>query len=169
MKTMAVLLGCAAILGGCASAPPRQADVDYVAGHTNFPPDLGRYAPRVESASSEVSVPIELEQVCAGLDPRFPFDSSRLSSGSRSLLLLSSCMKTGALAGKTLRLVGRTDARGSVAYNDRLGLERAEAVKLFLMKTGIPAERLLTESRGKRDDKELSSAFDRRVDFEIAR
>jgi len=65
--------------------------------------------------------------------------------------------------------VGHADVRGSDSYNDRLGLRRAEAVKLFLMKTGIPSDRLVTETRGKRDAKASPSDSDRRVDFEIAR
>jgi outer membrane protein OmpA-like peptidoglycan-associated protein len=169
MKTMAVLFGFAALLAGCASAPPRQVDTDYVAGRTDFPPDLGRYAPRVESEITMVYVPVEVERACAGLDPEFPFDSSRVAMGKRSLLVLSSCMKSGPLAGRVVRLVGRADVRGSDPYNDRLGLQRAEAIKLFLMKTGIPSERLLTETRGKRDAKSPPSDSDRRVDFEIAR
>jgi outer membrane protein OmpA-like peptidoglycan-associated protein len=169
MRTMAVLFGCVAFLNGCASAPPRQVETDYVVGRTDFPPDLGRYAPRVESQIAMVYVPVEVERACAGLDPLFPFDSSRVAVGKRSLLVLSSCMKSGALAGRVLRLVGRADASGSDEYNDRLGLQRAEAVKLFLVKTGIPSERLLTETRGKRDAKSPPADSDRRVDFEIAR
>jgi outer membrane protein OmpA-like peptidoglycan-associated protein len=172
MKTMMLVLlscTCAPFFTACASSPPRQADTDYVAGRTDFPPDLGRYAPRVESETDMVYVPVEVERACAGVDPKFPFDSSHVSTDNRSLLILSSCMKSGALAAKTLRLVGHADVRGSDAYNDRLAMQRAEAVKLFLMKTGIPSERLLTETRGRRDAKVPPSDGDRRVDFEIAR
>jgi outer membrane protein OmpA-like peptidoglycan-associated protein len=169
MKTMAWLFGCAALVAGCASAPPRQVEADYVVGRTDFPPDLGRYAPRVESELAMLYVPIEVERACEGVDPKFPFDSSHVAVGKRSLLALSGCMKNGPLAGKVLRLVGRADVRGSDEYNDRLGLQRAEAVRLFLMKTGIPSERLVAETRGKRDAKAPPSDSDRRVDFEIVR
>jgi outer membrane protein OmpA-like peptidoglycan-associated protein len=169
MKLMAVLFGCAALAAGCSSAPPRQVEADYVAGQTDFPPDIGRYPPRVESELAMLYVPIEVERACEGMDPKFPFDSSRVTAGQRSLLALSSCMKSGPLAGKVVRLVGRADARGSDEYNDRLGLQRAEAVKLFLMKTGIPSDRLVADTRGKRDAKSAPADSDRRVDFEIVR
>jgi outer membrane protein OmpA-like peptidoglycan-associated protein len=169
MKTTVVLLGCITLLTACSAAPPRQAECEYVPGHTDFPPDIGRYASRVESETDMVYVPLEVERACAGLDPKFPFDSSRVAVGTRSLVTLSGCMKSGALSNRTMRLIGHADVRGSDEYNDRLGLRRAEAVKLFLMKTGIPSGRLLTETRGKRDAKVTPSGSDRRVDFEIAR
>jgi outer membrane protein OmpA-like peptidoglycan-associated protein len=170
-KTKAALwsCACAAFLTACASAPPRQAETDYVVGRTDFPPDLGHYAPRAESQTDMVYVPIEIERTCAGVDPKFPFDSSKVGTDNQSLLILSSCMKSGALANQTLRLVGHADVRGSDPYNERLGKQRAEAVKLALMKTGIPSERLVTETRGKRDAKTPPRSVDRRVDFEVAR
>ena len=169
MTAKLILCGCVAFLTACASAPPKQVETDYVVvGQTDFPPDIGRYASRVESETTMIYVPLEVERACAGVDPEFRFDSSRVGLDRGSLLVLSTCMKSGALAGKKLVLVGHADVRGSDEYNDRLGLRRAEAVKLFLMRTGIPSERLSTETRGKRDAKAPPSRSDRRVEFEIA-
>ncbi len=47
--------------------------------------------------------------------------------------------------------VGHTDSIGSDAYNDRLSLRRAEAVKAYLVSKGIPADKVRTEGRGKRE------------------
>ena len=47
--------------------------------------------------------------------------------------------------------VGHTDSMGSDAYNDRLSLRRAEAVKAYLVSKGIPADKVRTEGRGKRE------------------
>uniref|UniRef100_UPI002FE40654 OmpA family protein n=1 Tax=Tepidimonas sp. TaxID=2002775 RepID=UPI002FE40654 len=47
--------------------------------------------------------------------------------------------------------VGHTDSVGSDAYNDRLSLRRAEAVKAYLVSKGIPADKVRTEGRGKRE------------------
>jgi outer membrane protein OmpA-like peptidoglycan-associated protein len=44
---------------------------------------------------------------------------------------------------------GHTDSHGSAAYNMRLGLRRAEAVKTALMAQGIEAERITIRSYGK--------------------
>ena len=53
------------------------------------------------------------------------------------------------------------------AYNDRLGKRRAEAVKMYLMKTGISSERLITETVGKVGSSPPPEDWDRRVDFEL--
>jgi outer membrane protein OmpA-like peptidoglycan-associated protein len=50
-----------------------------------------------------------------------------------------------------LRLVGHTDPIGSDGYNDKLSLRRALAIKQFLTIRGYPADRIVTEGRGKRD------------------
>jgi OmpA-OmpF porin, OOP family len=50
-----------------------------------------------------------------------------------------------------IRLVGHTDPKGSDAYNDKLSVRRAVAVRGFLTAGGYPADRIDTEGRGKRD------------------
>ncbi|TSE23412.1 Outer membrane protein A [Tepidimonas aquatica] len=47
--------------------------------------------------------------------------------------------------------VGHTDSVGSEAYNERLSLRRAEAVKAYLVSKGIPADKVRTEGRGERE------------------
>jgi outer membrane protein OmpA-like peptidoglycan-associated protein len=48
-------------------------------------------------------------------------------------------------------VVGHTDAVGNDAFNDALGLQRAETVRAALIKLGIPASDVRAISRGKRD------------------
>ena len=50
-----------------------------------------------------------------------------------------------------LEIQGHTDARGSDSLNQRLGEERAEAVRLFMNKHGVPLNRMATISYGKED------------------
>jgi outer membrane protein OmpA-like peptidoglycan-associated protein len=51
-----------------------------------------------------------------------------------------------------MTVVGHTDKVGSDAYNDRLGMRRAQAVVAYLVSRGISRSRLdAVESRGKRD------------------
>jgi outer membrane protein OmpA-like peptidoglycan-associated protein len=45
--------------------------------------------------------------------------------------------------------VGRTDSIGTVAYNQRLSVRRAEAVKAYLVSKGIERNRVYTEGKGK--------------------
>ena len=46
---------------------------------------------------------------------------------------------------------GHTDRIGTVAYNDRLSMRRAQAVKAYLVSKGVPADRIYTEGKGKRN------------------
>ena len=47
-----------------------------------------------------------------------------------------------------LEIQGHTDARGSADYNQRLGLERADAVRQYLARAGVPLHRMATISYG---------------------
>jgi outer membrane protein OmpA-like peptidoglycan-associated protein len=48
-------------------------------------------------------------------------------------------------------VIGHTDTVGELRGNDSLSAQRAETVKGFLIGIGIPAERILTAGRGKRE------------------
>ncbi|MGQ9832040.1 MAG: OmpA family protein [Thermochromatium sp.] len=51
-----------------------------------------------------------------------------------------------------ISLTGHTDAKGSDAYNYRLGLRRAQAVQEYMISRGIPPEDIVSvESRGESD------------------
>jgi outer membrane protein OmpA-like peptidoglycan-associated protein len=67
-------------------------------------------------------------------------------------------------------LVGHTDDSGNDEYNYRLGLERATAVKDYLIEHGIAAHRLSVDSKGKREPavpnaSESNRRYNRRVEF----
>ena len=67
-------------------------------------------------------------------------------------------------------IVGHCDPRGTVAYNLALGQRRADAVKNYLVKAGVPEERLTTRSAGESQPIATSPAEywqDRRVEFQI--
>jgi len=50
-----------------------------------------------------------------------------------------------------LEIQGHTDARGPDSLNQRLGEERAEAVRVFMNRHGVPLNRMATISYGKKD------------------
>ena len=52
---------------------------------------------------------------------------------------------------KLVRIVGHTDYRGPRKRNLRLSKQRAEAVKAFLVKRGLPAQKLLPDGRGEEE------------------
>ena len=71
-----------------------------------------------------------------------------------------------------IHLIGHTDAVGSTSFNQRLSLQRAEAVKTYLIQQGIEAERITTEGRGATEpidtnETEAGRQNNRRVEFVI--
>ena len=81
-------------------------------------------------------------------DAFFDFDKSVLKPEGRSKL----DDLVGQLNGVNLEViiaVGHTDSVGSVAYNQRLSVRRAEAVKAYLVSKGIEQSRVYTEGKGK--------------------
>jgi len=67
---------------------------------------------------------------------------------------------------------GHCDVRGSDAYNVKLGQERADSVYNYLLKRGIPADRMVTKSYGRSkpllpNTTEANMAKNRRVEMKI--
>src|SRR5438093_13585753 len=72
----------------------------------------------------------------------FEFNSSILSDGYPSLLRLSELMSQH--RDYRVKVTGHTDYVGSTAYNDKLALARANAVKAFLVKYGVADNQITT-------------------------
>jgi len=82
---------------------------------------------------------------------KFPVDSAKLSpEAEQRLAAFAEKLKTDN-RNVYLEIQGHTDARGSDATNQRLGAERAEAVRLFMNQHGVPLNRMSTISYGKKD------------------
>ncbi|TAM05390.1 MAG: OmpA family protein [Paraburkholderia sp.] len=121
---------------------------------------------------------ITSQKITYQADALFDFDKATLKPAGKE--------KLDELAGKIQALnlevvvaTGHTDRIGSTAYNDRLSLRRAQAVKSYLVSKGVPADRIYTEGKGKRQPvttgcnqknrKALISCLapDRRVEVEV--
>ncbi len=111
------------------------------------------------------------EKVTFAADAFFDFDKAVLKpEGKAKLTDLSAKLKGMNL--EVIIAVGHTDSVGTDAYNQKLSLRRAEAVKAFLTSTGIDANRVYTEGKGEKQpvaDNKTSEgrAKNRRVEIEV--
>lgn len=133
-------------------------------------------APAPMAAPAPAPAPVapaapQVEKVSFAADAFFDFDKANLKDEGKA--------KLDDLAGKVQGLnleviiaTGHTDARGSDAYNQKLSVKRADAVKTYLAGKGIEATRIYTEGKGeaqpvadnKSDD---GRAKNRRVEIEV--
>jgi|GEM_PF-632151 len=71
-----------------------------------------------------------------------------------------------------LKITGHTDAIGGDQYNMKLSMRRSEAIKDYLVKRGVSADRLSTDGKGESqpidtNDTDLGRARNRRIEFTI--
>lgn len=79
---------------------------------------------------------------------KFPLDSSKLSDEAQSRLSDFVTKLTSDNKNVYVEIQGHTDATGGDALNMRLGEARAEAVRLFMNRKGVPLNRMSTISYG---------------------
>jgi len=120
--------------------------------------------------SGTVAISQEIRRACgiADQDAYFAFDSSAiLTADVTPLDAVARCFTVGPLKGRSLRLVGHADPRGSAEYNTTLGQGRADSVEGYLDRHGVARSKTATTSRGAMDatgSDEAGWAHDRRVD-----
>ena len=111
------------------------------------------------------------QKVTYAADAFFDFDKSVLKPEGRAKL----DDLVGKIKGINLEViiaVGHTDSIGSDAYNQRLSVRRAEAVKAYLVSKGIERNRIYTEGKGEKqpiaDNRTAEGrAKNRRVEVEV--
>jgi len=110
-------------------------------------------------------------KVTYAADAFFDFDKSTLKPAGKAKL----DDLVGKVKGINLEViiaVGHTDSVGSDAYNQKLSVRRAEAVKAYLVSKGIEKNRIYTEGKGEKqpvaDNKTNEGrAKNRRVEIEV--
>jgi len=111
------------------------------------------------------------EKVTFAADAFFDFDKATLKpDGKAKLDDLAS--KLNGLNLEVIIAVGHTDSVGSDAYNQKLSIRRAEAVKGYLVNKGVDAKRVYTEGKGEKQPVATNKtaagrAQNRRVEIEV--
>ena len=82
---------------------------------------------------------------------KFPNDSSKLSPEAQQRLQDFADKLKGDNRNVYVEIQGHTDGLGPDSINQRLGEERAEAVRLYMNQHGVPLNRMATISYGKAD------------------
>ncbi len=111
------------------------------------------------------------QKVSYSADAFFDFDKSVLKpEGKAKLTDLAAKLQDTDI--EVIVATGHTDWTGTEAYNMKLSMRRAQAVKAFLVSKGIPAERIFTEGKGESqpvadNHTREGRAKNRRVDIEV--
>ena len=127
-------------------------------------------APVVQAAPPPKPMPVS-EKVTFSAEALFDFDKSAVKpDGKRALDELMKSMQ--GMNTEVMITVGHTDSIGSEEYNQKLSVRRAEAVKAYLVSTGVDATRIYTEGKGEAqavaDNKTTEGrAKNRRVTVEV--
>jgi len=166
--------GCDGAIQPPASAPaPRPAAAPPVA-----PPPAARPAappaapPTARPAPAPAAPPAPTsEKVTFAADAFFDFDKAVLKPEAKAKLddLVG---KTKGINLEVIIAVGHTDSVGADAYNQKLSVRRADAVKEYLVSKGVEKNRVYTEGKGEKQpvaDNKTSEgrAKNRRVEIEV--
>ena len=133
------------------------------------PPPVARPAPA--PAPTPAPQPPAATKVTYAADAFFDFDKAVLKPEGKAKL----DDLVGKIQGINLEViiaVGHTDSVGTDAYNQKLSVRRAEAVKAYLVSKGIEKNRVYTEGKGEKqpvaDNKTAEGrAKNRRVEIEV--
>jgi OOP family OmpA-OmpF porin len=128
-------------------------------------------APAPAPKAAPAPAPAAASKVTYAADAFFDFDKSVLKAEGKAKLddLVG---KVKAINLEVIIAVGHTDWIGSDAYNQKLSVRRAEAVKAYLVSKGIEKNRIYTEGKGEKqpiaDNRTKEGrAKNRRVEIEV--
>ena len=102
----------------------------------------------------------------------FKYDTDNPIDTQNVVIYLDNLAKELQSNGNKVYLTGHTDADGDQAYNEKLGLKRANRVKAYLMKNGVDENNIFVDSKGKLEPLSTNSTPEgkqknRRVEIKI--
>jgi OOP family OmpA-OmpF porin len=110
------------------------------------PPPAPAPAPAPKPAPKPTPV---AEKVTLAADVLFDFDKAVIKPEGKSKLD-DLANKIRAVNLEVVIAIGHTDSIGSDAYNQKLSVRRAEAVKAYLISKGVEPNRIYTEGKGEK-------------------
>ncbi|MBL8379022.1 MAG: OmpA family protein [Burkholderiales bacterium] len=159
---------CDAPIVGAACAPPKPAPPKVAPPPP--PPKAQPQPPKPQVQKPKPPAQASLKVTFAA-DAFFDFNKAVLKPEAKAKLddLVG---KLKGIALEVVIAVGHTDSVGGDAYNQKLSVKRAEAVKAYLVTKGIEPNRIYTEGKGKKqpvaDNKTAEGrAKNRRVEIEV--
>jgi peptidoglycan-associated lipoprotein len=162
----AALAATALSLGGCATedyvdkhvaavdakTQATQSQVDQHQAHlTQLDQTTQDALSRAEAAGKLAEGKFLYSMVLSDDSVKFPPDSSKLSPEARQRLQDFVDKLKNDNRNVYLEIQGHTDAAGTASLNERLGEERAEAVRLYMNQQGVALNRMNTISYGEKD------------------
>ena len=124
-----------------------------------------------EPAKAAVIPAPALAKISLTTDTSFGFDKSKLEpEGIQRLKKLHAEIQSAKV--DSILATGHTDSIGKASYNKKLSIRRAQAVKDYLVKLGIPSERIFIDGKGATQPVASNKtsegrARNRRVDVEV--
>ena len=136
-----ILVECVALLlwtGTTLAQAPAPADTRTVLDLKFTVQDLGGKVQDLQIKETDTEIRIEL-----AADVLFDFDKADLRPSAEEALNRAATVIR-EKGGKSIRVEGHTDAKGSDAYNQQLSVRRAESVKAWLAATGGLGDRTIS-------------------------
>jgi OmpA-OmpF porin, OOP family len=166
IKKVWLLVVAVAFAAGCATEPEKPEPKPA-------PPPAPKPAPAPAPAPKpepEKPKPVA-EKVTFAADVLFDFDKAVIKPEGKSKLD-DIANKVRGINLEVVIAIGHADSVGSDAYNQRLSVRRAEAVKAYMISKGIEPNRVYTEGKGEKQpvaDNKTSDgrAKNRRVEIEV--
>ena len=156
---------------GAIVATPAPAPAAAPAPRAAAPAAAPAPAARPAAPAAPAPAPAAATKVTYAADTFFDFNKSALKADGKAKLddLVG---KVKAINLEVIIAVGHTDSVGADAYNQKLSVKRADAVKAYLVTKGIEKNRVYTEGKGEKqpvaDNKtDAGRSKNRRVEIEV--